>query len=378
MPLMVDGRCTVHGDDIINNIVSIHTHSKIMKLTSNLASEMNAKHLPIIFAITAFTIVSLTCSHIHINRMIDMILDSEERKGTHLTQMDVFDDGHTKKMPEVLSTDIIYNSRDVFVIPEYKLIFFTFPKVASSEWKRMFMRMNGNRNWCKTRGFNAHDPKLNKIKLLKDYKPEIATVIMTSSQWKRATIVREPKERILSAFMDKAFNEDYYVKKCCKNLPNEKLMRQCKENKKDFESFIKFVTEYPRECSDAHWDPQILMIDAKWWPYIDWIGHQDNLLHDSKEILRQLTSNKDKHVGRSAWERYGVSGWGSGPGCEDRPNCFLEENTSAHKFDTGKRLIYRYTAKTEKMVEEKWAAEWEQGYVNFPKVQLFNSRLKSN
>ena len=40
-----------------------------------------------------------------------------------------------KETPVVLKDDFIYGVRTSFVIPEYKLIFFTFPKVACSEWK---------------------------------------------------------------------------------------------------------------------------------------------------------------------------------------------------------------------------------------------------
>ena len=58
-------------------------------------------------------------------------------------------------IPLMTKDDLIYQTRSAFVIPEYKLIFFTFPKVACSEWKRMFMRINGNPNWCKIHGFNA-------------------------------------------------------------------------------------------------------------------------------------------------------------------------------------------------------------------------------
>ena len=34
-----------------------------------------------------------------------------------------------QEVPQVLPTDLIYQTRSAFVIPEYKLIFFTFPKV---------------------------------------------------------------------------------------------------------------------------------------------------------------------------------------------------------------------------------------------------------
>jgi hypothetical protein len=119
----------------------------------------------------------------------------------------------------MLPGDYIYRPRNAFntfVIPEYKLIFFTFPKVACSEWKRMFMRMNGNPDWC-SRG-NIHAPEKNKIKTLRDYDPNIATAMMTSPAWTKAAIFREPKERMLSAFLDTA-NNGYYIKRCCKKPP---------------------------------------------------------------------------------------------------------------------------------------------------------------
>ena len=289
------------------------------------------------------------------------------------------------EIPEVLADDLIYsrNARSTFVIPEYKLIFITFPKVACSEWKRMFMRMNGNKNWCKIRNFNAHDPELNKIHVLSDYPTEVATAMLTSPKWTRAAIVREPKERVLSAFLDKAVKENagnsekggYYIAKCCNNIPNEKDKKQCIENDQDFKSFLTFVTKYPKECFDVHWEPQLAKIDSKWWPYIDFIGYQNNLVSDAKTLLKTLTSTKDSVVGRTAWERYGASGWGNDNDlCEKRPHGFLEENSSTHKLETGNHLMEWYTPETEKMVEKAWAIEWQQEKVQFPKVVLFPTR----
>eukprot|EP00558_Chaetoceros_sp_UNC1202_P004209 CAMPEP_0197249990 /NCGR_PEP_ID=MMETSP1429-20130617/50525_1 /TAXON_ID=49237 /ORGANISM="Chaetoceros sp., Strain UNC1202" /LENGTH=329 /DNA_ID=CAMNT_0042711707 /DNA_START=70 /DNA_END=1059 /DNA_ORIENTATION=+ len=274
--------------------------------------------------------------------------------------------------PVMKKTDLIYHTRSAFVVPEYKLIFFTFPKVACSEWKRMFMRMNANPNWCKTRGFNAHDPKMNKIKTLGEFDVEIATAMMTSPAWTKAAILREPKERVLSAFLDKAVKEDYYVRKCCDRLPAEDLKQQCKKNEEDFASFLHFVTEYPEECFDVHWEPQIAKIDQKWFPYIDTIGYQHDLLNNAQALLKTLTSQRDDKPQRTAWRRYGMKGWGSENGCENRTRSFLEENTSSHQLNTGDHLKEWYTPETEKIVEEKWAIEWNQKEVNFPEIHLFN------
>jgi hypothetical protein len=234
--------------------------------------------------------------------------------------------------------------------------------------------MNGNPDWCVIR--NPH--KNNKIKTLHDYPPEIATAMMTSPEWTKAAIVREPKERVLSAFLDKAVNTNYYVKNCCKRLPDENLKKQCIDDRKKFDSFLHFVTEYPRKCFDIHWEPQTAQIDSKWWPYIDVIGYQNNLLEDSRRILKMLHSkNRNEGEGHhqlSAWDRYGMTGWGvHGDGCENRTHAFLEENTSYHNYDTGSHLLEWYTAELEKLVEEKWAIEWQQERVTFPEIKLFKN-----
>ena len=246
----------------------------------------------------------------------------------------------------------------------------------------MFMRMNGNENWCKIRGFNAHDPKLNKISVLSDYPSEVATAMMTSPKWTKAAILREPKERVLSAFLDKAVKErpghsamgGYYVTKCCDKIPDQKDKQKCKKNDQDFKSFLHFVTKYPKECHDVHWEAQLAKIDAKWWPYIDFIGYQNNLLEDAKTLLKSLKSTRDPVPGRSAWDRYGKTGWGDDNElCEKRPNSFLKENTSTHKLETGNQMLEWYTAETEEMVEKYWAIEWQQERVQFPKVKLYPS-----
>ncbi len=102
------------------------------------------------------------------------------------------------------------------------------------------------------------------------------------------------------------------------------------------------------------------------------MGHQDNLQHDAEILLKSLTSTKDPIAGRSAWERYGTSGWGNDNElCEKRPHAFLEENSSAHNYDAGSQMLKWYTPELEKMVEEHWAVEWEQEEANFSMKKLF-------
>ena len=101
------------------------------------------------------------------------------------------------------------------------------------------------------------------------------------------------------------------------------------------------------------------------------IGHQSNLLHDSQIFLKMFDSKRDEVKGRSAWDRYGVTGWGvSDTGCGHGTYSFFEENTSIHNLGTGSHLLEYYTAETEKLVEDEWAVEWQQEGVKFPKIKF--------
>jgi Sulfotransferase family len=91
------------------------------------------------------------------------------------------------------------------VLEQYKLVFFTIPKVGCTAWKQLFRRMMGYRDW---KNENVHDmqpwnPESNGLKYLYHYDRVTASTMMTSPEWTRAIIVRDPKERFLSAYLDK-------------------------------------------------------------------------------------------------------------------------------------------------------------------------------
>jgi len=275
--------------------------------------------------------------------------------------------------PTVLPTDRIYDPRiGAFVLEEYKLIFVSIPKVACSEWKRMFMRMLGNPLWCKIRGINAHDPDVHNIPYLSQYPVDVASQMMISPEWTKAVFVREPKERILSAFLDKSVKEKWFFKnKCCEQLDDPEVVTDCVNKSQSFASFLHYVTKFPDKCTNVHWEAQALKIDSKWWPYFNFIGYQHNLQQDAKRLLSHVHSKVD---GRSAWEKLGSSGWGNdNEGCENRTRSFLEENTSTHRLETGKKLAEWYNSETEALVEENWKSDWEQKEITFPQVKIYTN-----
>jgi len=235
----------------------------------------------------------------------------------------------------------------------------------------MFMRIDGNPNWCNASFTQVHDRTLNKLRVLSDYDIEVATGMMTSPVWTRVAFIREPKERVLSSFLNKAVDESYYVEHCCQRLQQKDEKKECADHSKEFRSFLHYVTKYPKLCGDIHWEPQVAIIDAKWWPYIDFIGYQNTIEQDSKRLMQMLTSTKDPVPNRTLYERYGRSGWGSEEGCENRTHAFMHVNTAEHKTGADSQMKEWYTPETEKMVEHYWAVEWSQEKVKFDKVKLF-------
>ena len=119
---------------------------------------------------------------------------------------------------QVLSDDYIYQSTwgaSPIVVESHKLIFFWVTKAGCTTFKTLFRRMMGYKDW-KT-NLNVHYPKTNGLAYLNQYTLNEATAMMSSPDYTRAMIVRDPKERFLSAYLDKAVarNGSFVVLACC-------------------------------------------------------------------------------------------------------------------------------------------------------------------
>jgi len=88
------------------------------------------------------------------------------------------------------------------VVKDYKLVFFTVPKVACTTWKQLFRRMGGAQDWKSqdVPKMIPHNPETNGLTYLHHYDLETANKMMTDPTWTRAIFVRDPKDRFFSAF----------------------------------------------------------------------------------------------------------------------------------------------------------------------------------
>lgn len=203
-----------------------------------------------------------------------------EDDGLGTTRYIIFDDKFDKwgskwvtvqKIPNIPKQDMLLIKSLHFispiVLPKYKLIFFWNEKVACSYWKRLFQFLEGMRHSINM--YNIHTPDSNKLKYLKDFKSEDVALMMYDKQWTKATFVREPRERTLSAYLDKIVRAHYDVS-------------YCHENTTSFGDFVKLI----QRCHDTHWSTQVRFHPKYYKDMI--IGKIENISQFSKYLLQKI------------------------------------------------------------------------------------------
>jgi len=250
--------------------------------------------------------------------------------------------------PQVTAGDKIYYTNPYswdsspVVLEEYKLIFFTIPKVGCTVWKQLFRRMMGYTDYMSQEHGLPHNVARNGLKYLKDYSLQQATEMMTSDQWTRAIMVRDPKLRFLSAFLDKAVSNDHqHIRdRCCPD-------RSCVTAAQTIAGFVNLT----KTCHDDHWQPQTQTMDAKWWPYITDVLHVESAAVDAKRLLQKI----------GAWNQYGAN-WH-----DDIPLFGSTETSGAgnHATWSQHKVWQWYTPATELLVEAQYRADYETTMLGF-------------
>jgi Sulfotransferase family len=255
----------------------------------------------------------------------------------------------------VQAGDYIYyhdvNSWDAapIVIESHKLLFFTIPKVGCTVWKQLFRRMMNYTDWTSQDydTYQPHNPEVNGLKYLYNYSLEEASIMMTSPEWTRAMMVRDPKQRFLSAFLDKAVGNfhNHIRDRCCHE--DEK----CVENAQTIVGFLTLCSK----CYDDHWRPQSTRIDHKYWPYMDQILHVETAANDTRRLLQTI----------GAWEEYGMDGWGE----NGEHSIFASKGSNGAGMNHSTYAEYQvwkwYSPESERLVERFYQGDYENPLFRF-------------
>lgn len=157
------------------------------------------------------------------------------------------------------------------VVPRYKLIFFWNQKSACSYWKRVFQYIQG----IPRKQFQfIHTPERSGLKYLDNYSNKSISQMMNDPTWIKATFVREPRERLLSAYLDKAIDNSFILEKCNRSV----------------KSFAEFI-ELTRTCKDPHWESQVRLPQHYYKHMI--VGVMENLPDFTEKLLRKVGAWND-------------------------------------------------------------------------------------
>ena len=257
--------------------------------------------------------------------------------------------------------DIVYDTEgwesSPIVLEKYKLIFFTTAKVACTTWKQLFRRMMDYEDWYVegTEDLLPWNPLTNGLKYLNNYDRATATKMMTSTEWTRAIFLRDPKERLLSAYLDKVIKEpEVVLNTCCYHE------RDCISPNTTFDEFARLAFQ----CQNEHWAPQRKRMEEKYWPHINFVGYMDSIARDSRKLLENI----------GAWEEYGATGWGD----DGKKAIFHSQPGSAgrkHATSARNRLRQYYTPDLELEVEEFYKEDYTNPYTKLIPYQIFESTV---
>ena len=172
----------------------------------------------------------------------------------------------------------------IIVNDEYKVIFCYIPKVACSQWKRVFLALDNRIDVD-----DVHDNKHYKF-LLYDYSDEDIKVRLKS--YFKFLFVREPLERLLSAYNNKFVNKQWpwkmiesYKTKILERYKQDEPGSKSSDQDLTFKKFIYYVSDVGFN-RDSHWrsyGPICHPCDIKY----DFIGHFEDMPEEAAYILRQ-------------------------------------------------------------------------------------------
>lgn len=233
------------------------------------------------------------------------------------------------------------------VIKEYKLVFFAVPKVGCTTFKQLFRRMMGFKDFMRQSAQLGlpHNPAKNGLMYLWNYSLAEANEMMTSPEYTKAIFVRDPITRFVSAYLDKGVRNfrKFLEPACCK------VTRDCvNDHVRTVPGFLDLI----RNCSNNHWNPQNRRMESKYWEYIDFVGHIENLQDDGSTLLNRIGAGKYLRMG----------GWGK-HGKDSR--LFRGENGQKHLTNATSRRDSLLTTEMYRQIEEFYAEDYENPLLGF-------------
>ena len=163
---------------------------------------------------------------------------------------------------------------DPWIVPRHRVAFCTTAKVTSESWLKFLRRLDNNsrhppghrpRHWSADPFWADSPGHVGGLKQLRDLSPAEAYEALRGNNWTRVVAVRDPAERLLSAYLDKVYatkDSRTQLTKYSKNLVGLRL-----GNATSFEAFVERALYGLAQGgpTDQHWLPQSFGCGLRQW-----------------------------------------------------------------------------------------------------------------
>ena len=219
------------------------------------------------------------------------------------------------------------------LIPKSKLMFCGIPKVGITQWLKFSRFIFGAVDYQSMPYFKADVSKFRFARLSRNRQEEV----LNDPSWTKAIFLRDPAERLMSAYLDKVENKLLKEKRAWQSssstTPPQDLYNITFQTKASvFAEWVRSLETEPAVscqgrrgpswCWDPHWRPQVYSCGIReLLPHFDFVGSLSQAANHSRALLEKV----------NLWDEYGAKYLVSGR-TENLPLCTaLPPNPSREK-----------------------------------------------
>ncbi|XP_040202233.1 carbohydrate sulfotransferase 9-like [Rana temporaria] len=183
-------------------------------------------------------------------------------------------------------------SAQLFVEHSHRFIYCEVPKVGCSNWKRIILLLNRSLqlSLSKLKHYEVHTSPL--LRKLSSY--SLARQKKFLANYTKVMFVRDPLERVVSAYRDKFLHDDdVYYSKVYANIIRKRLGINVNSTEHiTFTEFVHFISQEEPYYRDTHWKPMYHLCDPCNIQY-DIIGKFESINQDADFVLKTIGAPKD-------------------------------------------------------------------------------------
>ena len=182
-----------------------------------------------------------------------------------------------------------YIFSQVIVNDKHRFMYCAIPKVATSNWKRVLMTLNGHaRSPWDIKSRDAHNKSRGYFRYLSEY--SASEVVARLRTYYKFLFVREPFQRLASAYRNKfveSYNMTFFERVYGRYIIRNFRKSFSKNARITFQEFINYILDGKDEVMNMHWQlyDQLCRPCLVWY---DFVGYLEDIKQDSEDALTVL------------------------------------------------------------------------------------------